>query len=202
MPGGASAGEALAAVPAAAGGGPRVRGSLPGWRAVLPVPPIALLVWYAFASFGTGRALVASLAAAALVLLAAIDIERGIIPNRIVLPASALVLVLQLALFPGEALDWIAAPLVAGVAMLLPALFGRSWIGMGDVKLVLLLGVTLGWGVVGAVLLAFPCSLPVTLFMFAGRGLEARRASFPFGPFLALGGLLVLFGPTLLGVAG
>src|SRR3989442_8223000 len=61
---------------------------------------IAGLVALAFATFALDRALVAACLAAVLVVLAAIDIREGIIPNRIVLPASGLIALLQIALFP------------------------------------------------------------------------------------------------------
>jgi leader peptidase (prepilin peptidase)/N-methyltransferase len=153
----------------------------------------------AFAILPFDRALVCAVTAAVLVVLAAIDIERGIIPNRIVLPAAGAVAVMNVGLFPGRALEWLLVPLVACVALAIPALVGRNWLGMGDAKLVLLLGAALGWGVVGAVMLAFVCTLPVSVLLVIRRGLEARRASLPFGPFLALGALLVMFGPTLAG---
>jgi prepilin signal peptidase PulO-like enzyme (type II secretory pathway) len=157
------------------------------------------LVVLAFAILPFDRALVCAVTATVLVVLAAIDIERGIIPNRIVLPAAAAVAVMNVALFPGRALEWLLVPLVACVALAIPALVGRNWLGMGDAKLVLLLGAALGWGVVGAVMLAFVCTLPVSALLVIRRGLVARRASLAFGPFLALGALLVMFGPTLAG---
>lgn len=171
-----------------------------GWRIALLSPAVVGLVALSFAEFTFKRALVAAIFSATLAVLAAIDIERRVIPNRIVLPATAVLLVLQLALFPGSALDWTLVPLVTAFALMIPGLLGLSWIGMGDVKLVLLIGVGLGWGVIGAVLIAFPCSLPVTLYLLLRKGLEARKAAIPFGPFLALGALLVLFVPVLLGL--
>ena len=72
-------------------------------------PFVTGFVALAFATLPLDRALVAAFAAAALVVLSAIDIERGIIPNRIVLPAAAIVLVAQIALFPGHALEWALA---------------------------------------------------------------------------------------------
>jgi leader peptidase (prepilin peptidase)/N-methyltransferase len=104
-------------------------------------------------------------------------------------------------LFPDRALEWVLAALLAACAFAVPRLLGRSWVGTGDVKLALLLGAALGWGVVGAVLLAFVFTLPVTLLLLVRRGMDARNASIPFGPFLSLGALIVLFGPSLLSLA-
>jgi prepilin signal peptidase PulO-like enzyme (type II secretory pathway) len=68
---------------------------------------------------------------------------------------------------------------------------------MGDVKLGLLLGAALGWSAVGAVALAFVCSFPVALAVLLRRGLAARDTAIPFGPFLSLAALIVLYGPHL-----
>jgi leader peptidase (prepilin peptidase)/N-methyltransferase len=163
-------------------------------------PFVAGVVALAFATLPLDRAVVAAFVAAVLVLLSAIDIERRVIPNRIVLPATGIVLVAQIALFPGQALQWTLAAILAALALMVPQLLGRSWMGMGDVKLALLLGATLGWGVVGAVLIAFLCTLPVSVLVLIRGGMAARKTAIPFGPFLALGALIVLFGPHLLGL--
>jgi leader peptidase (prepilin peptidase)/N-methyltransferase len=160
-------------------------------------PFVLVVVALAFATLPLDRAVVAAFAGSTLVVLSAIDIERGIIPNRIVLPAAAIVLVAQLALFPGQASEWALAAVLAALALMIPQLLGRSWMGMGDVKLALLLGATLGWGVLGAVPIAFLCTFPVAVLVLVRGGLAARKTTIPFGPFLALGALIVLFGPHL-----
>jgi prepilin signal peptidase PulO-like enzyme (type II secretory pathway) len=143
------------------------------------------------------RALVAAFAGASLIVVSGIDLERRVIPNRIVLPVAAVVLLAQLALFPSQALEWLLAPLIAAALLALPQLFKRAWMGMGDVKLTLLLGVSLGWGVFGAIFLSFICVFPVALIVLARGGLAARKTMIPFGPFLSLGGLIVLIAPHL-----
>ena len=158
------------------------------------------VVALAFASLPLEKAVVAAFAGAVMVVLAAIDIERGIIPNRIVLPAAGLVLLAQIALFPDRAGEWLLAALFAAIVFMIPALLGRAWMGMGDAKLALLLGATLGWGVVGAVLIAFVCVFPVSLGVLIHDGRAASKRTVPFGPFLSLGGLIVLFGPHLAGL--
>jgi leader peptidase (prepilin peptidase) / N-methyltransferase len=163
-------------------------------------PLLVALVILAFATLETKRAIVAALLSVALVVLAAADIERGIIPNRVVLPATGLVLTAQMAMFSDRALVWLLAPLAAGLALLTPALFGREWMGMGDVKLALLLGAGLGWGAIGAILLAFVCVFPVALLVLVRVGLSARKSTIPFAPFLALGALMVLFAPHFAGL--
>jgi prepilin signal peptidase PulO-like enzyme (type II secretory pathway) len=151
----------------------------------------------AFASLPFDEAVVAAFAGTVMVVLAAIDIERGIIPNRIVLPAAGIVLLAQIALFPDRTVEWVLAALISAFVFMIPQLLGRAWMGMGDAKLALLLGAALGRGVLGAVLIAFVCVFPVALAVLVHDGITARKRTIPFGPFLSLGGLIVLFSPHL-----
>jgi leader peptidase (prepilin peptidase)/N-methyltransferase len=164
------------------------------------VPFVVGVVVMAVATLPLDRAIVAAFAAGVLVVLSAIDLERGIIPNRIVLPAAGIVLTAQVVLFPGQAAEWLLAAILASLVLMIPQLLRRTWMGMGDVKLALLLGATLGWGVIGAVFLAFICVFPVALLLLIRDGGAARKATIPFGPFLSLGALIVLFGPHLAGL--
>src|ERR1700760_423767 len=75
---------------------------------------------------------VACFAAAVVVALAAIDIRHRIIPNRIVLPATAIVLAIRVGFFPSDCLRFLAAAAVAGVALAIVSVVTRSGIGMGD----------------------------------------------------------------------
>jgi len=65
-------------------------------------------------------------------------------------------------------------------------------LGMGDVKLALLLGAALGTDVVGAVLLGTVAAAVFGLVLMVRNGAEARKRAIAFGPFLALGGLIAL----------
>jgi leader peptidase (prepilin peptidase)/N-methyltransferase len=173
--------------------------------------PVALIST-AFAALAFTRhqlgagAVVAAFLAVVLVVVAATDLERRIIPNRIVLPAMAIVLAANIALFPDRSLEFILAALGIGVAFLIPSLINGSLMGMGDVKLVMLLGAGLGWGAVGAIVVAVVSMFPVALGTLVRGGLAARKTAIPFGPFLSLGGLIVLIVPHiashLIGVGG
>jgi prepilin signal peptidase PulO-like enzyme (type II secretory pathway) len=161
---------------------------------------VAVVVVLAFASLPFDEAVVAACAGSVMVVLSAIDIERGLIPNRIVLPAAGIVLLAQIALFPDRAVEWVLAALISAFVFMIPQLLGRAWMGMGDAKLALLLGATLGWQVLAAVVIAFVCVFPVALAVLVQNGITARKRTIPFGPFLSLGGLIVLFGPHLAGL--
>jgi leader peptidase (prepilin peptidase) / N-methyltransferase len=136
-----------------------------------------------------------------LVVLAATDLERRIIPNRIVLPAAAIVLVANVAISPHQSPEFILAAMAVGIAFLIPNLINASLMGMGDVKLMVLLGTGLGWGAVGAIMIGFLGAFPFALLTLIRGGVAARKATLPFGPFLALGGLVILIVPhfTVLG---
>ncbi len=153
----------------------------------------------AFASYPAGaRSALAAFFAAVLVVLSAIDLERRIIPNRIVLPATVIVLIAHIAITPGRTLELILAPLAAALFLFLPNLLNSSAMGMGDVKLALLLGVGLGWGVIGALLVGFLSTLPFAIAILVRGGATARTKTMPMGPFLAFGGLVILILPRLI----
>lgn len=140
----------------------------------------------------SGRGAVAASFAALLVVLSAIDLERRLLPNAIVLPAIAIALPAQLLLFPGRWLEWTLAAFGAALVLLLPLLAGRAGVGMGDVKLAFLLGLVLGEDVLLAIVIASLAVLPVALALLARHGGAAMRMGVPFGPFLSLGAVVAL----------
>ena len=145
------------------------------------------------ARFGFGgQALVGVILIAALAVLSAIDIERRVIPNRIVIPSFAVVLVAQLALFPDQAFEWVAASLATGFVLLVAALVKPGGLGYGDVKLGLLLGAGLGEEVMTCLIVAVFAIWPVAVYLYVRHGRAARTMALPFGPFLALGAVVAL----------
>jgi leader peptidase (prepilin peptidase)/N-methyltransferase len=73
--------------------------------------------------------------------------------------------------------------------------------GMGDVKLALLLGVAVGRAVPIAMMVGMVSALVPSVVLFARHGSAARKMKIPFGPFLAFGGVVALFaGGALLGL--
>jgi prepilin signal peptidase PulO-like enzyme (type II secretory pathway) len=138
------------------------------------------------------RGAISAVLVAALAVLSAFDLRFRVIPNRIVLPAAALVLALQLVLFSDDAVEWLAAGFGGALVMLLPGLIRPGAIGFGDVKLTLLLGFGLGGSIITALLLGSLCAVPVALWILVRGGMEARKEAIPLGPFLAFGGFLAL----------
>jgi len=152
----------------------------------------ALLAAACFADFGFSlRALAAAIFCGALVAISATDIERRIVPNRIVLPATVVVLALQLAWRPS--IEWPVAGLGASLFLFVLALAYPAGMGMGDVKLALLLGVADGRTVPVAIMIGTISALVPSIVLFARHGVAARKMGIPFAPFLALGGLVALF---------
>jgi leader peptidase (prepilin peptidase) / N-methyltransferase len=169
------------------------------WRYTLVEAVTALLIAGCVLRFGlTPDAAVAAFFCAVLVAISATDFELHVIPNRIVLPAAAVVLLANTALHPS--VEWIAAGLGASLFLLLAALAYPSGMGMGDVKLAMLLGVALGRTVPVAMMIGMVSALVPSVVLFARHGSAARKMKIPFGPFLAFGGVVALFaGRALLG---
>ena len=141
----------------------------------------------------SGRAFVAAIFAAELVVLAAVDLEQRIIPNRIVLPAGAVVLLGDVAAEPHRWKEWTIAAFGSFFVVLAVCLGTRGGVGMGDAKLAFLLGAGLGWAVAGAALVATLATFVVSVGILVRHGLQARKETIPFGPFLVLGALVALF---------
>ena len=64
---------------------------------------------------------------------------------------------------------------------------------MGDVKLVAMMGLYLGRSIAPALLIGFASGALIGLALIAREGAAARKKAVPFGPFLALGGVIGLW---------
>ena len=141
-------------------------------------------------------ALVGAAGCLVLVAVTVTDLERRIVPNRIVLPALAASLIVRTALDPS--IRWVLAALGVGGLFLLLAVVYPAGMGMGDVKLAGFLGAWLGWHALTAVVIgSFAAFFPALVLLIRG-GRSARKLAIPFAPFLALGGVVALFaGPAI-----
>ena len=81
----------------------------------------------------------------------------------------------------------------AALFLFVAALAYPAGMGMGDVKLALLLGVAVGWTVPVAMMVGMVSALVPSVVLFARHGSAARKMRIPFGPFLAFGGVVALF---------
>jgi leader peptidase (prepilin peptidase)/N-methyltransferase len=186
--------EPVSEAPAAAERRP-LRELLPSGGVAVLVGVLSLVAVVAsFIHFGvTGHALVGAVFCPTLILLAAIDLKHRLLPNMIVLPASLAVGLIVAVSSPGDFLRHFLAGLALGGFFLAFAAFFPGSLGMGDAKLGFLLGLALGSKTVGAMLIAFAGLLVAALYVLATRGISARKDALPFGPFLALGGILAFF---------
>ena len=129
-----------------------------------------------------------------LVPVALIDLERRIIPNAILAPAALVAVVLLAVVDPGALPEHLIAGAAAGSFFLLAALAHPRGMGMGDVKLAAVIGLYLGRVVAPAVFAALVLGVAVGAVIVYRRGIAgARKTAVPFGPFLALGGLVAMF---------
>ncbi len=141
--------------------------------------------------------------------LSIIDLKHRILPNRIVLPAAGIGFVLLSlgALTSGNGDGLIRAALGAVAlfaAYLLLAIVSPSGLGMGDVKLALVVGMFLaylGWTALFlGTLAAFVIASVVALLLIAARRAN-RHSAIPFGPFMVAGAvLMVMTGQALTGL--
>jgi leader peptidase (prepilin peptidase)/N-methyltransferase len=154
----------------------------------------AVLAVASVADFGvSGRALVGVVLCPILVLLAAIDVERRVLPNAIIFPSVVVVAVIVAAADPAGFLEHLYAGLALfGFLFIFAAVFPAG-LGMGDAKLGLLLGLALGSRTLSAMLAALAVSFVVAVWILARQGLAARKQTIPFGPYLALGAILAFF---------
>ena len=158
----------------------------------------ALLVVTCFAVWGlTAEAALAAGFCAVLVVLSVIDVNERIVPNRIVVPAAVVALVAHTAIDP--TLAWLAWALIAAGGLFLVVLAYPKGLGMGDVKLALLLGAVLGSAVTVALMLGLFAALVPAAVLVSRHGASARKMGVPLVPFLSFGAIVALFfGSTIL----
>jgi leader peptidase (prepilin peptidase)/N-methyltransferase len=144
---------------------------------------------------------------AALLAISAVDLERFIVPNRILSPAlfmSAPLLVVA-AVIDGDWSSLLGAALggvLAWVLLFAIHMASPKGMGFGDVRLAGLIGMLLGWLSIGHVLLGLFLAFLTAAVVGVGlmlTGVRGRKDRVPFGPFLALGAIAAVFvgGPIL-----
>ncbi|HEY6758872.1 MAG TPA: prepilin peptidase [Baekduia sp.] len=129
-----------------------------------------------------------------LVPIAVIDLDVKRIPNALTAPAAVLAIVLGALLAPSDLPEQLAAGAAALIFFLLPTLLNKKGMGMGDVKLVGVLGLYLGRAVAPAIFIALILGVVVGAAVVASKGVTSgRKTKIPFGPFLAVGALIAFF---------
>jgi leader peptidase (prepilin peptidase)/N-methyltransferase len=129
-----------------------------------------------------------------LVPVALIDLDHRIIPNRLMIIGAVVAPAIVLLTDPGGLPEHLIAAVAAGGFFLLAALAYPRGMGMGDVKLAAVLGLFLGRAAGPAVFVALVTGTLVGAVVIARKGArEGRKTAVPFGPFLALGGVIAVF---------
>jgi leader peptidase (prepilin peptidase) / N-methyltransferase len=147
------------------------------------------------AEMALGLMLVSTLVAVTLT-----DIERRVIPNAILGVSAAAGLLVAALTDPSSLPERLIAAAGGGGVLLAAALAYPRGMGMGDVKLVCVMGLYLGRALAPALLVAFAAGSLAGAVLLVRDGAEARKRAIPFGPFLALGGVVgLLFGDALVG---
>ena len=130
--------------------------------------------------------------AAMLIAVADIDLEHRIVPNKILAPMAVWAVAASAVVRTGKLPELLIAGAAAFTLLLLAALAYPGGMGMGDVKLAGVMGLCLGLPVAPAMLIAFFSGSIVGVAIMLRHGAGARKRAVPFGPFLALGGLVAL----------
>jgi leader peptidase (prepilin peptidase)/N-methyltransferase len=120
------------------------------------------------------------------------DLDLRIIPNKVLIAAAVLCLAIAIPTDPGGVPERLIAAAGAGGLFFLVVLAYPRGMGMGDVKLVATMGLFLGRAVAPALLAGLLAGSIVGLALIATQGAQARKMAIPFGPFLALGGIVGL----------
>jgi leader peptidase (prepilin peptidase) / N-methyltransferase len=129
---------------------------------------------------------------AMLAIITLTDLERRIIPNKVLIAAAVICLAIAIPTDPGGVPERLIAAAAGGAVFFLVALAYPRGMGLGDVKLVATMGLFLGRAVAPAILAGLLAGSVVGLALIAARGAEARKMTIPFGPFLAIGGIVGL----------
>lgn len=147
----------------------------------------------------TWEGLRAFLLALALIVVTFIDLETLLIPDRITLPGIALGLGMQLYPSVRGLVGGLLGCLLAGGIFYLIALLSRGGMGGGDIKLAAMMGAFLGWDLVLVAIFLGVLAGGLTGVLLLVMGRKGRKDPVPFGPFLALGGVIAaLWGRPLL----
>lgn len=145
-----------------------------------------------------GRLALGLVLCALLVVVTITDLDLRVIPNQVVAFGIVVGLAIVALTDAGSLPENLLAAAIAGGIMFLIVLAYPRGMGMGDAKLVAMMGIYLGRAVAPAVLIGFAAGAVVGVAMIAQHGSEARKRAIPFGPFLAFGGVIgIWFGEEI-----
>ncbi len=146
---------------------------------------VVLVQWGDAAEIAIDLVFVAMLAA-----ITVTDLEQRLIPNKILIVGCVLCLGIAIPTDPSGVPERLIAAAAAGGLFFCVALAYPKGMGLGDVKLAAVMGLFLGRAVAPAILVALLAGSLVGGALLIRHGSQARKMAIPFGPFLALGGVV------------
>jgi len=164
---------------------------------LLPAGACALFVVSALVFDSVGGALLGGFFATVFLALTLTDLETRLLPNRIVYPAVLLAIAFCWA-WPGNTVTQMLAGgavaiVIASLLLALSIPFGANAFGMGDVKMIILIGFVVGMpSFLVGIFLGTLIAGAVTGLLVISR-LRGTRDYIPHGPFLAAGAVIALF---------
>jgi prepilin signal peptidase PulO-like enzyme (type II secretory pathway) len=138
------------------------------------------------------------IASSFLIIIFIYDLKHYLILDKVIYPAIALALAFNSRLlFSGQAslfFSFLLSALGAALFFILIILVSRGkWLGQGDVKLAIFMGLLLGWpGIALALFLANFLGAIIGIGLILARK-KSLKSEVPFGPFLVVGTLIALF---------
>jgi len=142
---------------------------------------------------GAGQVVLGLALCTVLVAVTLTDLDLRVIPNVLVAAGAVAALAIAAVVDPSSLPERAISALAAGGALFAVALAYPRGMGMGDAKLVAMMGLYLGREIAPAVLIGFAAGALVGAALIARHGAGARKQGIPFGPFLALGGVVALW---------
>jgi prepilin signal peptidase PulO-like enzyme (type II secretory pathway) len=159
------------------------------WAVLLLLLPAMAI---AASRFDLLQAIVVTLLVLALLVITATDLLRFRVPNAITYPGTCLALAAALLMPDGNLDHALLAALLGGGVFFLLALVTGGGIGLGDVKLAVLIGATLGLPVAYQALLYGVLAAAVCMAVLLIAGIVSRRQPVPYAPFLSLAAIVVV----------
>lgn len=122
-----------------------------------------------------------------------IDLRHKIIPDVITIPGIVMGIIASAFILPPGIKGSLSGAILGGSIFFIVAVASRGGMGGGDIKLIAMIGSFLGWidVLITIILSSFIGSVVgISMMIFLGKG---RKYPVPFGPFLAIGGIISLF---------
>jgi leader peptidase (prepilin peptidase)/N-methyltransferase len=152
------------------------------WAVVLLLPAFMAV---AGSRFDAAQAAMISLAAAALLVCTATDLLRYRVPNVVTYPSIVALLLAGVFMPDADLQAAVIAALAAGGCFFLLSVLTRGGLGLGDVKLAVLIGALLGLNAVAAIFWGVIAG-GVVIFALYAMGVVGRKEPVPYAPFLSL----------------